>query len=240
MAVNKRYLSSLLIVSYYTGFIVIGVSALMLIPLLTSLCLGEWNPVFDFIISMSVSTALGLGLIIAGRRTRENKERVEWKHGFIVASLSWVVLMFLCSIPYVLSGHINSVLDGCFDVMSGFTTTGLSMIQDMDHLSVGLNMWRHMLTFVGGQGMVVLALTLLLKNTGGAYKFYVGEGKDIELVPNVKGTARIIWKISMIYLAVGTLALWITGVAIGLAPLSAFFHGLFMFESSWSTGGFAP
>jgi trk system potassium uptake protein TrkH len=101
-------------------------------------------------------------------------------------------------------------------------------------------MWRHILTFIGGQGMVVLALTFLTKEIGGAYKIYVGEGKDIELVPNVKGTAKIIWKISMVYLIIGTLALWLIGIFIGLKPISALMHALFIFASSWSTGGFAP
>jgi len=78
------------------------------------------------------------------------------------------------------------------------------------------------------------------KHIGGAYKIYCGEGKDIKLVPNVKYTARIIWKISVIYLFTGTLALWICGMVIGLSPLSAFLHGLYIFESAWSTGGFAP
>jgi trk system potassium uptake protein TrkH len=124
--------------------------------------------------------------------------------------------------------------------MSGFTTTGLALTQDLDHLSLGLNMWRHILTFVGGQGMVVLALTFLVKDTVGAYKMYVGEGKDIELVPNVKNTAKIIWTISIVYLLVGTIVLWINGMFIGLKPSSSFFHGLFIFMSAWSTGGFAP
>lgn len=148
--------------------------------------------------------------------------------------------MFLCAIPYWMSGNLNSFLDACFDVMSGFTTSGLILIQDLDHSSMGLNMWRHLITFVGGQGMVVLALSFLVRDNAGGYKMYVGEGKDIELVPNVKGTAKIIWIISIIYLIIGTLALWIDGVIIGLKPVSAFFHGLFIYMSSWSTGGFAP
>jgi trk system potassium uptake protein TrkH len=90
----------------------------------------------------------------------------------------------------LLSGHINSILDACFDVMSGFTTTGLILIQDLEHVSYGLNMWRHIITFVGGQGMVVLTLSLLVKNTTGAYQMYVGEGKDIELFPNVKNYSK--------------------------------------------------
>lgn len=236
---NMRF-PKVLIVSYYTGYIILGTALLMIVPLLTSLLLREWNPFLDFLISMSISVITGIIMIFFGWETRQNKTRVEWKHGFIIAALSWIVLMFLCSIPYLLSGHVKSLLDGCFDVMSGFTTTGLVLTQDLDHLSVGLNMWRHMLTFIGGQGMVVLALSFLLKNMGGAYKLYVGEAKDIGLVPNVIGTARIIWKISIIYMLIGTAALWLCGMYIGLAPLSAFFHGLFIFEAAWSTGGFAP
>jgi len=165
---------------------------------------------------------------------------MQWRHGFVIASLSWIILMLLCSIPYRLSGNCNSIINACFDVMSGFTTTGLSLTQDLDHLSIGLNMWRHILTFVGGQGMVVMALTFLFEQMSGAYKIYVGEAKDIEIVPNTKSTTRIIWQISLIYLVIGTFIFWVVGIKIGLNPISAFLHGLYMFESSWSTGGFAP
>ncbi len=240
MTNSKASFSSSKIICYYTGCIIIGIALLMIIPLATSLLSCEWNPALDFLISMAVTVTIGLKLIIIGIETKKNKAYVGWKHGFVVAALSWIILMVLCAIPYRLSGHNSSLLDSCFDVMSGFTTTGVFMTQDLDHLSLGLNMWRHILTFVGGQGMVVLALSFLVKETSGAYKLYVGEAKDIGLVPNVKGTARIIWKISLVYLVVGTLALWIDGMRIGLNPASAFFHGLFMFESSWSTGGFAP
>lgn len=237
---NYKSNNSLFVISYYTGYVVLGTSLLMLIPLITAIAMREWNPVFDFLISVSVSTIIGVLMITLGKIKKVNKDALKWKHGFVIASLSWIILMVLCTIPYLLSGHTKSFLDACFDVMSGFTTTGLALTQDLDHLSTALNMWRHILTFVGGQGMVVLALSFLIKNTGGAYKVYVGEAKDIELVPNVKGTARQIWKISIVYLVVGTIALWITGITLGLNPLSALFHALFMFESTWSTGGFAP
>lgn len=231
---------SIEIICYYTGYIVLVVATLMIIPLITSFAFKEWNSMLDFMISSAVSLIAGMLLIIIGMRTEENKSNIQWKHGFAIVALSWIILTILCAIPYRLSGHTKSFLDACFDVMSGFTTTGLVLLQDLDHVSNGLNMWRHMLTFIGGQGMVVLAITLLVKRTGGAYKMYVGEGKDIELVPNVKGTARQIWKISMVYLIIGTAVLWIIGVFIGLNPISAFFHALYIFESSWSTGGFAP
>lgn len=240
MTSSKVSFPSSKIICYYTGCIIIGVALLMTIPLATSLLSCEWNPALDFLISIAVTMTVGLILIMIGMKTRDNKASVEWKHGFVIAALSWIILMVLAAIPYRLSGHNNSLLDSCFDVMSGFTTTGLVLTQDLDHISLGLNMWRHILTFVGGQGMVVLALSFLVKDISGAYKLYVGEAKDIGLVPNVKGTARIIWQISMIYLMVGTIALWIDGILIGLKPVPAFFHGLFIFASAWSTGGFAP
>lgn len=237
MREQSKHIKDLRIVSYFSGYIILVTSALMIIPLLTSLLLAEYNVVLDFIISITIALSTGFVLIIFGQRS---SKKLEWKHGLIVASLSWVILMLLCAVPYYLSGNTKSFLDATFDVMSGFTTTGLVLTQDLDHLSLGLNMWRHILTFVGGQGMVVLALTFLVRDTVGAYKMYVGEGKDIELLPNVKNTAKTIWIISMVYLFVGTVVLWINGILIGLKPGSSFFHGLFIFMSAWSTGGFAP
>ena len=232
--------SSSEIISYYTGYVVLCISTLMLIPIFTAVLFSEWVPLLDFLISIAVAVITGTAMILLGRRAKVQKANIQWKHGYLIAALSWILLMILCAVPYFLSGHVGSFLDACFDVMSGFTTTGLVLTQDLDHLSVSLNMWRHMLTFIGGQGMVVLALTIMVRNTGGTYRLYVGEAKDIELVPNVKGTARLIWKISMIYLILGTAVLWIDGLVIGLQPVSAFLHALYIFESAWSTGGFAP
>lgn len=239
MNYNDKFSVDLRIINYYIGSVIIGTSMLMIIPIITSILFKEWNAAIDFFLSISISLLIGLVFRASGNKYSRNV-KFEWKHGLIIASLSWIILMILCAIPYFLSGHFVSFLDSCFDVMSGFTTTGVMLIQDLDHVSWGLNMWRHILTFVGGQGMVVLALSFLFKNTVGAYKMYVGEGKDIELVPNVKNTTKIIWVISMIYFIIGTIAFTINGLLIGLKPVSAFMHGMFIFMSAWSTGGFAP
>jgi trk system potassium uptake protein TrkH len=237
---EKNTAGSVKIVTYYTGYIIRIIAFLMIIPIITSLCFKEWNVVLDFVITLTITLSLSLLLIMGGMDTKRNNSTLQWKHGLAVAALSWLGLTVLCAIPYYLSGHTLSFLDASFDVMSGFTTTGVMLAQDLDHISNGLNMWRHMITFIGGQGMVVLALSFLTRETGGAYKMYVGEGKDIELLPNVKGTTRQIWKISISYLFIGTIALWIVGMSLGLKPISALLQGLYMFESSWSTGGFAP
>jgi trk system potassium uptake protein TrkH len=163
-----------------------------------------------------------------------------WSHGFVVASGAWIWATLLGAVPHWLSGHEGSYLDAMFDVMSGYTTTGLYLLQDLDHVSNGLNMWRHVLTYAGGQGIVVIALTFLFKGASGTFTMYVGEGRSERLLPNVMHTARAIWLVSLTWLAVGTASLSIAGLALGQEPVRAFLHGLWVFMGAWSTGGFAP
>lgn len=225
------------IVAYYLGKIIRGTGLLLLIPMFTALCCEEYEPLIDLTISFLVFMSVGYGFELIGTGF---KSTFRWLHGLVIASASWLVLMVLSALPYYLSGHFLSYLDAMFDVMSGFTTTGLALIQDVDHVSNGINMWRHLLTFVGGQGMVVLALSFLITKGTGTLYMYVGEAKDEKLLPNVTDTAKAIWFISLVYLAVGTAALMIAGLGIGLSVENSFLHGLWIFMGAWSTGGFAP
>ncbi|MBN2248026.1 MAG: TrkH family potassium uptake protein [Coriobacteriia bacterium] len=225
------------VVGLYTGKIVSGVGLLMIVPLVTALVFREWDTAIDFGIGLTVCLAVGLGLQALCRTSDELQRR----HGLVVVSASWILATALGAIPLYLSGHMGSYLDAVFDVMSGLTTTGLYLMQDLDHVSNGLNMWRFILTFAGGQGIVVIALTFLFKGVGGGlYHLYSGEGKEDRLLPNVVHTARVIWLISLGWLAVGTTALTIGALALGQAPVRAFLHSLWVFMGAFSTGGFAP
>jgi trk system potassium uptake protein TrkH len=231
-------INSIKIIGYYIGKVIIVLSFIQIIPILTSIIYREWNIVINFVTSMSIALIIGSLLVIACKTT--TKRKISWSNGMIIAAFSWFSGMLLCAVPYYLSGNYKSYLDSCFDVMSGFTTTGLVLIQNLDHVSNGINMWRHMLTYLGGQGMIVLALTFLVKSTSGSYRMYVGEAKDEQLLPNVTSTARAIWYISTVYLIFGTITLWIIGIIIGIPADRAFLHGLWVFMAAWSTGGFAP
>jgi trk system potassium uptake protein TrkH len=234
---EKRY-SRFYPICYFIGYVIAGLGLLQWVPLLISVICREWDIAYDFMISSSVALLIGGCLLISLDRYRT--ARLGWGEGMVVAAGSWLIGMLLSALPYYLSGNYLSYLDACFDIMSGFTTTGLVLIRDLDHVSNGVNMWRHLITFVGGQGMVVLVLTFLGKGTLGAYKMYVGEAKDEKLAPNTVSTARYIWIISLVYLAVGTVSLWISGLFAGLPVGPAFLHGLWTFMGAWSTGGFAP
>jgi len=224
------------IIGFYLGKIILGLAFTMAIPIAAGLCFGELNPTLDFLIGIEISALLGLLLL----KICYTDKDLNWMQGMIVVSLSWVVAMLLGAIPLYLSGHWRSYLDANFDAMSGFATTGLSLVQDLDHLSRTHNLWRHLIMFLGGQGIVVIALSFFVRGFSGAFKMYVGEARDEKILPNVIHTSRFIWLVSIVYLILGTLALGITGIFDGMKPVNSFFHGACVFMAAFDTGGFAP
>ncbi len=229
-------LEDLKIIGFYLGKIILGLAFTMSIPILIGLFSGEINPTLDFLISIEITIISGLLLIKACRTEKD----LNWMQGMIVVSLSWVAAMILGAVPLYLSGHWKSFLDACFDAMSGFATTGLTLVQDLDHLSYTHNLWRHLIMFLGGQGIVVIALSFFVRGFSGAFKMYVGEGRDEKIMPNVIHTSRFIWLVSIVYLILGTLALGITGIFNGMKPVNSFFHGACIFMAAFDTGGFSP
>ncbi len=223
-------------IGFYLGKIMIGLGFTMIVPIVAGLAFREINPVLDFLICLEITFIFGLLLT----RLCDSKTELNWMQGMIVVSLSWLVAMVLGAIPLYLSGHWNAYLDACFDAMSGFATTGLILVQDLDHLSRSHNLWRHLTMFIGGQGVIIVALSFLVKGATGALKMYVGEGRDEKILPNVVHTSRFIWLVSLVYLVLGTLALGVTGVLNGLKPGNAFFHGACIFMAAFDTGGFSP
>jgi trk system potassium uptake protein TrkH len=223
-------------IGYYLGRIMIGLGLTMLVPILIGLSFGEINPILDFIIGFEIT--LVFGLILTELCLTEKD--LSWMQGMVVVSLSWLVAMVLGAIPLYLSGHWKSYLDTCFDAMSGFATTGLTLVQDLDHLSYTHNLWRHLIMFIGGQGIVIIALSFFVRGVSGAFKMYVGEARDERILPNVINTSRFIWLVSITYLVLGILALGTVGVLSGMRATNAFFHGACVFMAAFDTGGFTP
>ncbi|MFA5099912.1 MAG: TrkH family potassium uptake protein [Candidatus Omnitrophota bacterium] len=232
----KPKLEDVKIIGFYLSKIMLVLGAAMAIPLALSLCCGEFDPCLDFLIGIEVAIAFGIVLRYFCRTDKD----LLWMHGMIVVSLSWVVAMFLAAVPLYLSGHWRSYFDTCFDTMSGFTTTGFILVQDLDHISYGHNLWRHLIMFIGGQGMVIVALSFFVKGLSGAFKMYVGEARDEKILPNVINSSRFIWLVSIVYLILGTLVLGIAGCSGGIRPFNAFFQGVCLFMAAFDTGGFAP
>lgn len=232
----KPHLDDVKIIGYYLGKIIIGLGLFMLIPIMCALGFREIGPIFDFLIGIGVTFFTGFILI----KLCFTEKDLNWMQGMIVVSLSWLVAAVMGAIPLYLSGHWISYLDACFEAMSGFATTGLSLVQDLDHLSYTHNLWRHLIMFIGGQGIVIIALSLFVKGFSGAFKMYVGEARDERVLPNIIHTSRFIWLVSIVYLILGTLALGITGILNGMKAHNAFFNGACIFMTAFDTGGFSP
>lgn len=232
----KPTLQDLKAIGYYLGKIILGLALTMIIPILIGLAAGEINPALDFLISLEISLIFGLILV----KVCYTEHELNWMQGMIVVSLSWIAAMFLGAIPMYLSGHWISYLDACFDAMSGFATTGLTLVQNLDHISLAHNFWRHLIMFIGGQGIVIIALSFFVKGASGAFKLYVGEARDEKIMPNVVHTSRFIWLVGIVYLVLGTLVLGVVGVLEGMRPFNAIFHGACIFMAAFDTGGFAP
>ncbi len=218
------------------GRLILGLSAFMLIPLLVAFLRKEVSPFFDFLISFSLSASLGFLLITLFSADKE----IGWLHAFFTVSAGWLVFSLLGAIPLYLSTHFSSFLDSWFEAMSGFATTGLILIQDLDHLSFSHNMWRHLTMFIGGQGIILASLSILTRARSVAVGFYIGEARQEKILPNVIATARFIWKVSFVYLLLGVGAFSIILYQQGLGLEKSLFHALWLFFASFDTGGFAP
>lgn len=223
-------------IAYYIGRLIVGLGIIFAVPLAVALIFREWDMAVNFLISMFTSVFIGILL----QKLFPSSHDLNWSQGLAVTSICWLVAMFLGAIPLILSGHYFSYLDACFDAMSGFATTGLALIQDLDHAAHSLNMWRHLMMFLGGQGIVVIALTFFVRGTAGAYRMYVGEAREEKVLPNVIQTARFIWLVSLVYLALGTLSLTIIGFLEGMPLVRSFLHGIWIFMAAFDTGGFTP
>jgi trk system potassium uptake protein TrkH len=235
--IKKLTVNDFKIVISFTAKAIFGLGLTMIIPIIVAITYSEWTSVVDFTIAMSFCIIFGY-LVLKYVKTEKTSPNL--LQAMMISAVTWLFACAFCAVPLYLSRHYLSFIDAYFEVMSGFTTTGLILVQDLDHMGNGLNMWRHLIAYIGGQGIIVMALTFLLPATGGSFKTMVSEGKDETLMPSIKNTARAIWIIALVTLAVGTIILSIVAWIDGFSFDRGFLHGMWMFISSWSTCGFAP
>jgi len=190
---------------------------------------GIW---IDFVDAMIVSVGGGalLAILTFGQR-RELKPR----DGFLLVTLAWVLMAAIASVPLLLVIDGISFTDAFFETMSGLTTTGATVLTGIEHLPPSLNLWRHELNWLGGMGIIVLAVAILpLLGVGGMqlYKAEMpGPMKDAKLTPRIAGTAKALW---LVYFAL-TLACALALRAAGMTWLDAVCHAF----SALSLGGFS-
>jgi trk system potassium uptake protein TrkH len=205
------------------------------VPLVWALIAREWAPATSFLIMVGVFALLGT----ASRFIEVHHHHLDWSHGMVVVALTWLLVPAIGALPLALSGHYGTPFDAYFDAMSGLSTTGLALIQDLDHLAPSINFWRHLLHFLGGQGIIIAALTLFTGS--GGTTLYFGEARDERILPNVRSTARFIWKVAAYHFVIGVAALAaVTFFLLGFGAWRSLFHAVTIFFAGFDTGGFSP
>ncbi len=191
------------------------------------------NEIPAFIISILITLITGLALLFASRGATSMKITV--RDGFLMAAGGWVVVGCFSTLPYLLSGAMPSFVDAFFESMSGITTTGASVLTDLEQLPRGVMFWRCMTQWIGGMGIIGLFVAILPALGEGSHNLFRAEipgGANFEkITPRIRETARALWSI---YLGISVLEV-ICLVLAGMPVFDSICHAF----TTVSTGGFS-
>ena len=215
-------------IPYILGWVLLCEGALMLLPAAVAVYYGE-QAVWAFVITI-VFCALTGGLLIR----RKPQDRVFYlRDGFVVTALCWILISLVGAVPFLLSGSVSHPVDALFETVSGFTTTGASILPEVESLPRGVLFWRSLTHWIGGMGVLVFLLTLLPLTGGSHVNLMKAEspGPQVEkLVPSVQSTAKILYRIYI--------ALTLIQIVLLLAGGMPLFDSLTISFGTAGTGGF--
>ena len=219
---------NLSMILYLLGWILVIEGGLLLLPVLVSLIYAE-KTVWAFLFTAAMCGVFGVPLVL-----RKPKSKMFYlKDGFIVTGLTWILISIFGALPFSMSGCIPNFIDALFETASGFTTTGASILSDVEALPKGMLFWRSFTHWIGGMGVLVFLLTLL-PHTGGSHVNVMkaeSPGPQVEkLVPSVQATAKILYGI---YIAMTLLQL--TLLLLAKMPV---FDAITLTFGTAGTGGF--
>lgn len=212
------------------GWLLLIESAFMIIPLITSLIYKE-DDYISFIISIIATSLCGLGSVAIKPKNKEMGKR----EAILLTSSIWMVFTIFGMLPFMIYGTHETVTDAFFETMSGFTTTGATLIDYANEFPKGILMWRCIIQWIGGMGIILFTLAVLpmLNYQGGIQLFHTevtGITHD-KIRPRVSSTAKGLWLVYFIL----TIVLIFLLMFSGMTPFEAICHGI----STMSTGGFS-
>lgn len=182
-------------VFYVFGRILQIVALLMLLPAVVSAIYGETASLWAFLVTAASSVLVGTVIALLCR----TKNRIIYaKEGFAIVALAWLGMSAVGAVPFVISGEIPSYVDALFETVSGFTTTGASILRDVEAMSRGMLFWRSFTHWVGGMGVLVFVMAIVSNMTDRSIHIMRAEmpGPSVgKLVPRAKDTAKILYLI---------------------------------------------
>ena len=217
------------IIFYIMGWILNFEAAFMVPPCIVALIYGE-QAGWSFVITMALCLLIGVPLVIK----KPKKQIFYTSEGFVTVSLCWVVMSIMGALPFLFSGSITSPVDALFETVSGFTTTGASILSDVEVLPKSILFWRSFTHWIGGMGVLVFILSLLPLTGGSHMNLMKAEspGPSVSrLVPKVRLTAKLLYSIYIFMTVVEILFL--------LAGKMPLFDAVTVTFGTAGTGGFA-
>ena len=188
------------------------------------------NDIMAFVYSIALT--LGVGLLL--KIVTKPKGQIGIRESFLIVTLGWTLAGIFGALPFIFSGSVNTFIDGFFEAVSGFTTTGATIINDVENLSYGILFWRSFTQWLGGMGIIVLFIALLSKISSGSFQLFRAEvpGPTAErITPRITQTAKILW---FIYVGISLLQT-ILLLSVGFTLFDALTHTF----ATVATGGFS-
>jgi trk system potassium uptake protein TrkH len=212
------------------GLLLVVEGVFMLLSAGISLLYGEYDLPYH-LISAAICVVLGGSASVVLWKAPKN---IGKREGYLIVALVWVVFSIFGLLPFYLSGAIPSYTDAFFETMSGFTTTGSSILNDIEALPHGLLFWRSLIQWLGGMGIIVLSLAILpVLGVGGMQMFIAevpGPAPD-KLHPRITETAKRLYGIYVLFTLMETILLIIGG----MTPFDAICHSF----TTMATGGYS-
>lgn len=165
---------------------------------------------------------------------RESENTLSRRDAYVVVTLTWVVFSFFGMFPFLIHGSLASFTDAFFETMSGFTTTGATVIDDVERLPHGLLFWRSLMQWIGGLGIVFFTVALLPQFVGGSVKVFAAEATGpmrSKMHPRLSTSAKWIWSVYFLLTAACALSFWVAGMG--------WFDATNYAMSTTATGGFS-
>ncbi|MGD9877215.1 TrkH family potassium uptake protein [Desulfococcus sp.] len=218
---------------YVVGILLFFLGLFMLLPLATALIYRD-EPLLPHFLSIGVCLAVGGLLFLSLRGKNARNDYVSPREGMGIVAVGWMAVGAFGALPFYLGGQFGGITDCLFESVSGFTTTGASILREIEPVSKGMLLWRSFIQWLGGMGIIVLSLAILpILGVGGMqlYKAEVPSPVPDKLKPRIRDTAMILWKVYALITAVEVVLLMFGGMDLFDALNHAF--------TTLPTGGFS-
>lgn len=215
---------------YYEGHILLVMAPLALVPIIAALAFGETADILPFVYTAATFAAVGGALSFFMRR---EKKKLGSKEGLAVVGLSWILVSVIGALPFTISGAIPNYFNALFETVSGFTTTGATILTDVGALPKSILFWRTFTQWLGGMGILVFILAVLPTTDASAFNLlkFESPGPQVgKLVSKVRLTAAILYGIYIALTLLELVMLLFSGIG--------FYDSLMIALSTAGTGGF--